>query len=65
MLIEDEAVDRMFADRNPAAAMFYLKNKFNWADKQEIRQETTAITQLQELTEDELKQELEKLGYHK
>jgi hypothetical protein len=57
--------DAIMTARNPAGAIFMSKNKLGYADKMEVRSETTAITQLQELTEDELKQELEKLGYHK
>lgn len=63
--LEQAAVNQMMVARNPAAQMFYLKNKFNWADKQEISNNLTVNTDFTQLSDAELENRLNQLGYAK
>jgi hypothetical protein len=40
---ENYAVNHLFNGKNPVGAIFYLKNMFDWADKQEISQSNTNV----------------------
>ena len=42
-----------------------MKNKFGYADKMEVKAETTVSSDLQGLSKEELEEELRKLGYKK
>lgn len=62
-LLLDDTLNKALEARNPAFLIFYLKNKFNWKDKQEI--ETTgnvvntldlskfSVKQLKEMAKDD------------
>lgn len=63
--LEDYALQLLLTAKNPAGAIFYMKNKFGYADKMELKAETTSITELQSLSKEELEEELRKLGYKK
>lgn len=64
-MLEDYALQILLTARNPAGAIFYMKNKFGYADKMELKAETTVTTELQGLSKAELEEELKKLGYTK
>ena len=51
--------------RNPAGPIFMGKNKLGYADKMEVKAETTVNTELQGLSREELEEELKKMGYTK
>jgi hypothetical protein len=63
--LEDYALQLLLTAKNPAGAIFYMKNKFGYADKMEVKAETTVNTELQSLSKEELEEELRKLGYKK
>lgn len=63
--LEDYALQLLLTAKNPAGAIFYMKNKFGYADKMELKAETTVNTELQSLSKEELEEELRKLGYKK
>jgi hypothetical protein len=64
-VLEDSATQSMIEARNPAAQMFYLKNKFGWADKQEVTNNLTVNTDFSQLSDAELEKKLAELGYTK
>lgn len=63
--LEDYALQLLLTAKNPAGAIFYMKNKFGYADKMELKAETTVTSDLQGLSMEELEEELQKLGYKK
>lgn len=63
--LEDYALQLLLTAKNPAGAIFYMKNKFGYSDKMELKAETTVNTELQGLSKEELEEELRKLGYKK
>lgn len=63
--LEDYALQLLLTAKNPAGAIFYMKNKFGYADKMELKAETTVTSDLQGLSKQELEEELKKLGYKK
>lgn len=56
--LEEVSIQAGSQARNPAFMIFYLKNKFGWADKQEI---SASIAQNSVPSEAELEQKLKKL----
>ena len=56
--LEATTIQKLMDARNPAGAIFYMKNKFGYADKQEI---SASITQNSVPSEAELETKLKKL----
>ena len=60
-LLEDAVVNNKTV--SPSERIFYLKNKFNYADKQEIRSYNTNLnTDVHNMTDEEIEKELKELG---
>lgn len=54
LYIEEEGTQTLINARNPAGTIFYLKNKLNWADKQEITTNQTNTVNVLSLNKDDL-----------
>ena len=52
--IEEMATQKLMNARNPAGTIFYLKNKLDWADKREITTNSNNVTNVLNISTDQL-----------